>query len=181
MEAQQLEKLKYPVGKFSIPEAINKSLIESWIDDIADFPEQTAMLVSTLSTNELKWIYRPGGWSIKQVVHHCADSHMNAYIRFKLALTEESPTIKPYFEARWAELADANDDDLEYTLAILFGLHGRWADMLKNLSGADLKRRFIHPEHNKTFALDETIGSYAWHCRHHLAHIQQAIVLRGEF
>lgn len=181
MEAQQLEKLKYPVGKFSRPEAINKSLIESWIDDIANFPEQVAMLVSTLSMHELKWIYRPGGWSIKQVVHHCADSHMNAYIRFKLALTEENPTIKPYVEARWAELHDANDADLEDSLGILFGLHRRWVKMLKKLNIKDLKRSYIHPEHNKTFSLDETIGSYAWHCRHHLAHIQQAIVHRGDF
>ena len=139
------------------------------------------ILQGDLSTEALQWTYRPKGWTIKQVVHHCSDSHMNSIIRFKLALTEDSPTIRPYYEDRWANLIDGNDDNLEDTLVLLKGLHAKLGKLLRHISDVDMSREFIHPEHGKRFRLDETIGIYAWHCMHHLAHIKQAIAHKGQF
>ena len=138
------------------------------------------VLVKDLSPLELDYIYRPGGWTIKQVVHHCADSHMNSLIRFKLALTEDLPTIKPYFEERWAELADYHNP-ISDSLIILQGVHNRWVTLLKSLDQEQLKRDFIHPEHQKRFTLKETMALYAWHCQHHLAHIEQALEFKNVF
>jgi hypothetical protein len=115
--------------------------------------------------------YRPGGWTVRQVVHHLPDSHLHAYTRIKLALTEEEPTIKPYEEARWAELPDARTGPIDPSLALLESLHQRWLLLLRQLRPSDFERRFRHPEHNRMFALDETIALYAWHGRHHVAHI----------
>lgn len=181
MTISNLEQLKFPIGRFNKPDQIENSEIEGWIADIKNLPEQIKLLVSSLNAKQLDWNYRPEGWSIKQVIHHCADSHMNAYMRFKLALTEDNPTIRPYFEDRWAQLPDANDNDLTDSLTILKGLHNRWVKMLANLDKQQLLRKFTHPEHDREFTLAETIGNYAWHCRHHLAHIQQAIVHKGSF
>jgi len=115
--------------------------------------------------------YREGGWTLRQVVHHCADSHMNAFCRFKLAMTEEKPVIKPYEEARWAALADSKNLPVDASLAILKGLHERWTVLMKSLREAERHRTFIHPEHGREISLQETIGLYAWHGEHHLAHI----------
>jgi len=181
MTTQTLEKLKYPIGEFQAPETIKQSQIGAWISSIENFPYEVEKLVEKLTEEELDFPYRPDGWTIKQVVHHCGDSHMNAIIRFKLALTEDSPTIRPYLEAKWAELDDSQDNDLELSLNLLKGLHGRWVRLLKSLNTEDLEREFIHPEHNKRFSLKETIGTYAWHSNHHLAHIKQALTYRGKF
>jgi hypothetical protein len=170
MEDLQSFNLKYPIGKFSVPEQVTGPLIESSIADIASFPARLENDVFTLSMQQLDTPYRPGGWTIRQVVHHCADSHMNCLIRFKLALTEEKPHIKPYFEDLWAELPDARMD-IAPSLQVLHGLHGKWVFLLNALTPEDLQRVFIHPEQNKEYSLDLAILLYAWHSNHHLAHI----------
>ena len=176
-----IEKLKFPIGKFHKTESIAENDLKTWIAIIENFPSKIKNLTSTLSVAELNWVYRPKGWKIKQVVHHCADSHINSFIRFKLALTEDVPTIKPYEEAMWAELADGNTDDILPSLQIIEGVHARWVLLLKSLGSTKLKRQFFHPENLKISSLEETIGMYAWHCNHHLAHIEQAILHKGNF
>lgn len=177
----KLEKLKFPIGKFKKPVSISENDLKTWIEIIEIFPMKLKKLTQNLSVEELNWIYRPNGWSIKQVVHHCADSHINCFIRFKLALTEEVPTIKPYEEAKWAELVDGNSNNILPSIHIIEGIHNRWVLLLKSCSEKELKRQFIHPANNKTSSLDEIIGLYAWHCNHHLAHIEQAIINKGQF
>lgn len=176
-----LDKLKFPVGIFSKPDNISSSDITQWIETIAEFPQKVIEATESLTLAQLNWTYRPAGWTIKQVVHHCGDSHMNSLIRFKLALTEDSPTIKPYFEDRWAELPDSLDDDISISLNLLKSLHSRWVILLKSLDADQLERTFVHPEHGTSFTLAETIANYAWHCNHHLAHILQAIAYKGRF
>ena len=178
---EELLKLKFPIGEFIKPDNINTNQISKWIDDIESFPNKINQLTDNLTIEQLNWRYRPEGWTIKQVVHHCADSHMNSIIRFKLALTENTPTIRPYYEARWADLIDGNDDNLQDTVSLLKGLHAKLGKLLRNLTPEDLPKEFVHPEHGKHFRLDETIGVYAWHCNHHLAHINQAIDYKGNF
>ena len=176
-----LEKLKYPIGKFEVPETINAKTIAKWIESIETFPDAIDSVTSNLTSAEKALTYRPGGWSIKQVIHHCADSHLNSMCRFKLALTEENPTIRPYEEQLWAELADGITDDISNSVHLLKGLHAKWVLLLKNLSPAQLKRTYTHPQHGEQFNLEYTIGSYAWHCDHHLAHIHQALKFRNNF
>jgi hypothetical protein len=165
------EKLKYPIGKFKAPEQFTASLIQTWISTIAEFPEKLKKEVLQLDDVQLDTAYRPGGWTIRQVVHHCADSHLNSYIRFKLALTEDSPIIKPYFEERWAELPDALRMPVAPSISLLEGLHQRWGFLLNELTEEQLERCFIHPEHGNKVSLKTNIAIYAWHCNHHLAHI----------
>lgn len=176
-----LEQLKYPIGQFQCPETISTTVLSSWISDIQQFPNQIMEVVDKLSIEELKLNYRPKGWNIKQVIHHCADSHSNAFIRFKLALTEENPNIKPYKEDLWAELIDGNDDDISHSLLILKGLHHKWILLLHNLNENQWKRTYFHPESKKVYVLKEVAGLYAWHCKHHLAHIKQAKEYKNEF
>ncbi len=176
-----LENLKYPIGKFVVPNQITKAHVREWIHIIEAFPESLQNTVVNLEENQLKLIYRPEGWTIQQVVHHCADSHMNSFIRFKLALTEDKPIIRPYFEDRWAVLPDVLNVDLSTSIEILYGLHHRWVVLLKSLDEKDLNKEFVHPEHGATTSLKENIGIYAWHCQHHLAHIKQAIKYQGKF
>jgi len=175
------EKLKYPIGEFVKPEVIDVPIINKWIVDIEIFPQSVKSITKDLSIEQLNWIYRPKGWSIKQLVHHCADSHMNSLIRFKLALTEDTPIIRPYFENKWAELPDSLDNDLSDSLALLKGLHRKWVKLLKSLNNENLNREFIHPQHGTHHSLRENIGIYAWHCNHHLAHIKQALKFEGPF
>ena len=181
MSPQNLEQLKHPIDRFTKPEIISESLILEWIETIESLPEILYHLTKDLSVEQLNWPYRPEGWNIKEVVHHLADSHMNSIIRFKLAITEDTPTIKPYFEDRWARLIDAKDDDLRHTLSLLKGLHAKLGTLLRSLTKEDLKREFIHPEHGQRFNLEETIGIYAWHSKHHVAHIKQALKYKGKF
>lgn len=170
-----IEQLRFPVGEFTPTPNPSKALIESWIQIIADFPNNVRQEVTGLNDEQLATPYRPGGWTVRQVVHHCADSHLNAFTRFKLALTEDGPNIKPYNEAAWAELVDTKQTDISFSISILDGLHARWAILLRHLSDEDLKRQFFHPEHGTAFSLLLTIDNYQWHCRHHLAHIRQAL------
>ncbi|KXX71959.1 YfiT family bacillithiol transferase [Flammeovirga sp. SJP92] len=176
-----LEALKYPFGQFEVPSYIQENQINLWIHEIRLFPKRVKELVKDLTKDELNLVYRPEGWSIKQVVHHCADSHMNSYIRFKLALTEENPSIRPYFEDRWAELVDSQEEDLSDTLHLIEFLHKKWTYLLERLSEEELDRTFFHPESGEQTALKENIGIYAWHCNHHLGHIKQALKYRNVF
>lgn len=176
-----IEQLKFPLGKYTNPEFISENNISLWISEIETFPKRIRILTERLSVAQLNWVYRPEGWTIKQVVHHCADSHINSFVRFKLALTEEIPTIKPYEETKWSELPDGLDDNISASLQIIEGVHYRWVLLLKSLDVAQLRRQFSHPETKKMYCLDEVIGLYAWHCNHHLAHIEQAILYKGQF
>jgi hypothetical protein len=171
MTPEYLELLKFPIGKYRKAEALSSEIISHDINEIAAFPARLREVVEHLNEEQLNTPYRPEGWSIRQVVHHCADSHMNSFIRFKLALTEEEPIIKPYHEERWAELPDSKTMPIEPSLILLQGLHERWVALLQSLSESDLKKTFLHPEHGKSFRIDENIGIYAWHGNHHLAHI----------
>ncbi|MFM7711142.1 MAG: YfiT family bacillithiol transferase [Ferruginibacter sp.] len=168
-----IEKLKYPIGPFDKPTIITKDLLNKWIDDISTFPKRLLNEVVALTDKQLNTTYRPDGWTIRQVIHHCADSHMNSLVRFKLTLTEDQPTVKPYYEDRWAELLDAKDMPIASSLSMLAGIHERWTVLLNSLTDEQLKRTFIHPEHDNPFALDEYISLYAWHGNHHLAHITE--------
>lgn len=168
-----LEELKYPFGKFKKPASITKETIDAAISDIENFPELIKGEIQNLDKKDLQLRYRPEGWTISQVVHHCADSHINSYMRFKLALTENVPTIKPYEENLWAELPDNQLSPL-VSLQLLEALHTRWVYLLKTLTEDDLNKKFIHPEQSERISLKENILIYGWHCRHHLAHIMQA-------
>ncbi len=177
-----LEQLKFPTGEYQSPETISEKEILNWISSITTLPEKLSKIVTNLSYEELDWIYRPEGWSIKQVVHHLADSHMNSFIRFKLAMTEENPTIRPYIQERWAEMPDANNAEIASSLHILDGVHERMTLLFESLSPEEWKTTFYHPEQgDKRLALDWMLGLYAWHSNHHLAHVEQAIKYEGTF
>lgn len=173
--------LRYPIGKYKKPEITSPLDIKKWINNIAEFPKELESLIENLSQEQLLWAYRPEGWTVHQVIHHCADSHMNAIIRFKLALTEDNPTIKPYREDLWAKLDDTVNLPIEHSLQILNGLHRRWEQVLKAISNEDLQRTFIHPEQNEKITIAQNIAQYDWHCRHHLGHIRQAIQSKGSY
>lgn len=168
-----LEKLRFPIGRFENPASVTAGSLQNFISDIEAFPSKIRHETEKLSNQQLDTPYRPDGWTIRQVVNHCADSHMNALVRFKLALTEDKPVIKPYFEALWAELPDSRNTPVEPALQMLEGIHARWAVLLRSLDEADLQKSFIHPEHQKEVPLQQMIAIYAWHGNHHLAHITQ--------
>lgn len=168
-----IESLKYPIGKFEKPTNITNDALQKWILDIATFPARIREAVRHLTDEQQNTPYRPDGWTIQQVVHHCADSHMNSLVRLKLALTEENPTIKPYYEERWAVLEDSKNMPIESSLKMLEGIHERWVFLLRNLEVEAFSKTFVHPEHGKLVRIDENIGMYAWHCNHHLAHITE--------
>ena len=174
-------KLRFPVGEWEAREPESAVELEQWISDIESFPTQIESYLSSANEINIDHKYRPDGWSVRQVVHHCADSHMNSIIRFKLALTEDRPEIRPYHEARWAELSDTLQLDVEASIQILKGVHARWVTLLKNLSDDDLRREFVHPEHGTAFTLSASIGMYAWHCRHHLAHVKIGLESEGKY
>jgi hypothetical protein len=162
---------RYPIGPFRFDGQADAGRRKQWVDDIAATPDHLRSAIAGLTPAQLDTPYREKGWTVRQVVHHVPDSHLNAYTRIKLALTEDEPTIKPYEEARWAELPDARTGPVEISLALLEGLHRRWVLLLRELTPDDLNRRFRHPEHGRTIALDEVLAMYAWHGRHHIAHI----------
>jgi DinB superfamily len=162
--------LRYPVGEFRFPESVSAQALTRFIDQIADTPARMRAAIAGLSDAQLDTPYRPGGWTVRQVAHHVPDSHINSYVRFRLALTEDQPVIKPYEESRWAELPDARTLSVEASLALLENLHARWVPLLRSLSGADWKRSFRHPELGLV-SLENNAALYAWHGRHHVAHI----------
>lgn len=165
------EDLRYPIGQFRYEGEPDQHRREQWIEEIAATPAHLRAAVAGLSPQQLDTPYRDKGWTIRQVVHHLPDSHLNAYTRIKLALTEDVPVIKPYEEARWAELPDGRTAPIELSLNLLESLHHRWVLLLRQLTPADLRRRFIHPQHGRPIELQETLALYAWHGRHHVAHI----------
>jgi uncharacterized damage-inducible protein DinB len=165
-----LEKLKYPIGRYQVEDNINKSSIDNWIKEIESLPQKLSAAVKGLKQDQLQTPYRPDGWTVQQVIHHIADSHMNAYIRFKLTLTEEKPMVKPYDEKLWAELPDTKLVDINVSLDLIKSLHERWIALLKQLNAEELNKEFLHPESGMK-NLKETICHYAWHGNHHLAHI----------
>ena len=160
---------RYPVGKFSYSGPPSAEQKREYLDNIEQTPARMRAAVSGLTDAQLNTPYREGGWTVRQVVHHVPDSHMNSYIRFKLALTEEGPTIKPYLEDRWAELPDSQQP-IEVSLVMLESLHRRWMVILRNLGEADWKRTFSHPELG-SMTLEKNLALYSWHGRHHVAHI----------
>jgi hypothetical protein len=166
-----LARLQYPIGRFDPPAEVTDAHVRAWIEDIESVPRRLRALVEHLSAAQLDTRYRPGGWTVRQVVHHLADSHLNSYIRFKWALTEDRPTIKPYFEERWAELPDYRVVPIGVSLDLLEALHIRWCALLRSLRPDDLRREFIHPD-SGSVSLAVNIGIYAWHGRHHMMHIQ---------
>ena len=171
MENSTLEKLRYPIGKFIAPEIYSSDYLITKIAEVASFPGRLKKEVHHLSEEQLETPYRQNGWTVRQVIHHCADSHMNCSIRIKWALTEDNPTIKFYHEDRWAELNDSLKMPIQPTLSLLEGLHFRMAYLMNSLTESDLEKTIIHPENNKQFKIKEIIGIYAWHGNHHLSHI----------
>lgn len=163
--------LRYPVGKFDFDAPINDADYPRLITAIAEAPVALRSAVAGLTRDQLETRYRPGGWTVKQVVHHVPDSHLNAYTRFKLALTENEPTIKTYDEAAWAELPDSRKVPMEVSLDLLDALHLRWVALLRSMDTADFNRGLRHPEHGRVLTLRQMLGLYAWHGRHHVAHI----------
>ena len=165
-----LETLQYPIGRFSMPASVSSAQIKEAIQKITFLPTRFVEVVRHMSKEQLDTPYRPEGWTIRQVVHHVPDSHMNAYVRFKLALTEDGPVIKPYEEAAWANLPDSSMGP-EVSLMLLGAIHTRWVVIMEAMTDADWQRTFIHPQYNRTQTLAQSVMLYAWHGEHHLAHI----------
>jgi len=162
--------LRYPVGKFSMPATVTPAERKAYIEELASAPQNLRQAVRGLNDAQLDTPYREGGWTVRQVVHHLPDSHVNAYIRFKLALTEEKPQIRTYEEALWAALPEAKSAPVELSLLFLETLHARWVAAERALPEASFRRTFRHPVLGDV-ALDQQLAHYAWHCRHHIAHI----------
>lgn len=173
-----IEQLQYPIGNFAKPDIITADHLKQYISNLEKFPYTLRNAVSSLNDSQLDTPYRPDGWTIRQVVHHCADSHLNSFIRFKLALTEENPTIKPYFEDRWARLSDSKMP-AEVSLQLVASLHKKWVVLLKSMQPTDFERTFFHPEQGKSITLAEATGIYAWHSEHHLAQITNLLTRQG--
>jgi uncharacterized damage-inducible protein DinB len=165
---------RFPIGKFSFDGDVSDAARAARIADIEAAPRLLRAAVEGMSERQLDTPYREGGWTVRQVVHHVPDSHLNAYVRFKLALTEESPTIKPYDEARWAALPDSRETPVAVSLTLLDALHQRWVTLLRAMSPADFSRGFVHPEQGRTMSLDQVLALYAWHGKHHVGHVRQA-------
>jgi hypothetical protein len=162
--------LRYPVGKFELPDTISPEDRRKFIEQIAETPARLRAAVASLSDEQLETPYRPEGWTVRQVVHHMPDSHFTSYSRYKLALTEDEPAVKAFYEDRWAELADGRSGPVEVSLRLLECLHSRWVALLRSLTESQWKRAFRHSDLGLV-RLDQNAALYAWHGRHHLAHI----------
>ncbi|HVF86312.1 MAG TPA: bacillithiol transferase BstA [Pyrinomonadaceae bacterium] len=165
-----MDDLRYPVGQFEFDGQLGEDQRRIFIDEIAEAPAKLRTAIAGLTPEQIETPYRPGGWTVRQVVHHVPDSHLNSYMRFKLALTEDAPTIKPYDEAAWSELEDVRTAPLETSLTLLDVLHQRWVLLLRSLNDTDFKRTFRHPQMGLV-SLEKNVALYAWHGRHHIAHI----------
>ena len=165
-----MDSLKYPLGEY-IEQPFSASLLQERLLDIKVLPAQLEYAVQNLDEAQLQTPYRPGGWTVHQLVHHVADSHCNAYTRFKLGLTEDNPSIKPYDENAWAELSDTTNLPINISITFLHALHLRWTEVLKNIKENEWNRTVFHPEHKKEMTLWLLLGMYAWHGKHHTAHI----------
>ena len=164
--------LRYPIGKFQWPVTVSAEERARNIATLWTQPQRLRDAIQGLSEAQIQTPYREGGWTVRQVVHHVPESHMNSYIRFKLALTESNPTVKPYDEAAWARLSDVDSTPVETSLCLLENLHGRWDKLLRSLSEADWKREFVHPQMGPV-SLEKNLALYAWHGDHHIAHITE--------
>ena len=165
-----MEDLRYPIGEYE-PQPFSDKQLKEWLIDISFLPQHLENAILNLDESQLNTPYRPEGWTVKQLVHHVADSHMNAYIRFKLGVTEENPSIKPYDEAAWALLNDTTNLPINISLTLLHALHTRWMEVLKGISAEDWNRTVYHPQHKKKITLWHLLGMYSWHGRHHTAHV----------
>ena len=169
-----LYRLRYPIGEYDYSRKVSENDIIQWINEIEILPSRLRNIIQALSEEQLDTPYRPDGWKVRQLVHHLCDSHLNGYIRFKLVLTEDKPTIKPYDEAKWAALEEYSHLLIEDSLDFLEILHKRWVTLLKLMGESDFNRELIHPE-SGILTLKTYLGAYAWHCEHHLAHITGAL------
>lgn len=165
-----MEELKYPIGKYAAPAEISLGQRREWLDQVAQLPVRFRAAVEDLSPEQLDTPYRPDGWTVRQLVHHVPDSHLNSYVRFKWALTEDAPVIKTYEEALWAQLPDSRVTPIEVSLTLLEALHQRWVLLMNSLTEEQWARTFRHPEWGDV-PLGKALGLYAWHGRHHLAHV----------
>jgi hypothetical protein len=161
---------RYPIGKYQ-PQPFSEKLMQEWIRDLALVPSSIEYAILTFDESQLNTPYRDGGWTVKQLIHHVADSHMNGYCRFKLGLTETKPVIKPYDEKAWSVLSDSANLPVNISITLLHSLHLRWNEILMNVKQEQWDRTIIHPEHNTEMSLWYILGSYSWHGRHHVAHI----------
>ena len=164
------EDQRYPIGSHT-PQPFSHRQKEAWLLDIKFLPGEMEIAVQNLDEAQLQTPYRDGGWTVHQLVHHVADSHMNAYMRFRLGLTEDNPTIKPYDENKWAQLNDVKTLPINVSLTLLHALHQRWFNTIKELGESDWERTVVHPEHGRKMSLWHLLGMYAWHGKHHLTHI----------
>lgn len=181
MTEEEIQKLKFPIGKFHYPKEVSEELKTSWIGIIRNLPTKLEEQLKGITHEQLDFAYRPEGWQIKQVVHHLADSHMNAFIRTKMALTEEAPTIKPYYERRFAKLPDANNYNIESSLAILTGVHARFILLFESIDEEGFSKTYVHPQSKRTYRIDSVLALYAWHSMHHLGHVNQALSSNGAY
>ncbi|WP_127142006.1 YfiT family bacillithiol transferase [Flagellimonas marinaquae] len=179
MEKDTMEQLRYPIGRFELPKKITKEDIDAWIFVLEQLPERLSRMVGPLTDAQLNTPYRPQGWTVRQLVHHISDSHHNSYIRFKWALTEDTPTIKAYNEKAWAELFDTRTAPIQLSLDHLSAVHAKLVYLLKGLSEEQLQRGFIHPDGNQETTVKENIARYAWHSNHHFAHIENLLKREG--
>lgn len=166
----EIEDLKYPIGKYNMPDKHDRHVRMALIESIRSYPDRLIDEVIDLDDDQLDTSYRPGGWSVRQVIHHLADSHMNSYVRFHWALTEETPTIKAYDQKGWAELPDSHGP-ISMSLELLDSIHQRWTFLMDYMEEVDFERQLAHPEWKKNLSLDQLVGLYAWHGEHHKAHI----------
>lgn len=173
------DNLRYPIGTFAAPDLVTLEQVQTWTADLERLPADLRAVVTRLDDAQLDTPYRPGGWTVRQVVHHVPDSHLSSLIRFKWALTEDRPTIKPYDERAWAALPDYHTVPIGHSLDLLDALHRRWIGLLRSLSWEQLQREFVHPDTGSAATLELTVGAYAWHGRHHLAHIDRLIARGG--
>ena len=176
MQSQlDLEKLKYPKGKFQPPAAFSMKAVKEYITELETLPSLLENTINGTPVSGLKYKYRPEGWNIAQIVHHIADSHANFHTRLRLTLTEELPTVKPYDENAWAVLPDGNDTNFEASLNIIKGVHKRAVQLLNTLTEKDFERQYHHPDNKKDFSLFWLLSLYAWHGQHHVAQIKVAL------
>ena len=169
-----MDDLRYPIGQYQV-QPFNEDLKERWLNDIKFLPTDLEKAIQHFDAYQFDTPYREGGWTVNQLVHHIADSHINAYVRFKLGLTEDNPTIKPYEEKEWAMLNDVSTVPVNVSVTLLHALHQRWYAALKDLTNEQWERTVFHPGHNREVSLWELLGMYSWHGRHHVAHITSLI------
>lgn len=176
---ENCEDLRYPIGKFNSPDTISAEQISNWIATLETLPDRLENLVKDFSVDQLETPYRRDGWTVRQVIHHIADSHHHSYTRFKWALTENEPLIKAYEEKDWSNLFDARTAPIALSLNYIRALHAKLVYLLKGIGEEDLKKNYVHPEDNTKVSVAENIGKYAWHSNHHFAHINNLAIREG--